>query len=146
MHDQLADGRSIRLFNVVDDFNREGLGIEVDFSLPAERVKRALDQIIEWRGKPACLRCDNGPEYIDKTVLGWAPSGALRLSIPSRVIRSKTPTSSATTERCVMIGSLKICLAVWRRCSTAPPPGSEPTIMSGPTWRWAASPRNKISR
>lgn len=59
MHDQLADGRSIRLFNVVDDFNREGLGIEVDFSLPAERVTRALDQIIEWRGKPACLRCDN---------------------------------------------------------------------------------------
>ena len=49
MHDQLADGRSIRLFNVVDDFNREGLGIEVDFSLPAERVIRALDQIIEWR-------------------------------------------------------------------------------------------------
>ena len=47
MHDQLADGRSIRLFNVVDDFNREGLGIEVDFSLPAERVIRALDQIIE---------------------------------------------------------------------------------------------------
>lgn len=72
MHDQLADGRSIRLFNVVDDFNREGLGIEVDFSLPAERVTRALDQIIEWRGKPACLRCDNGPEYIGKTMLEWA--------------------------------------------------------------------------
>ena len=40
MHDQLADGRNIRLLNVVDDFNREGLGIEVDFSLPAERVTR----------------------------------------------------------------------------------------------------------
>ena len=40
MHDQLADGRSFRLFNVIDDFNREGLGIEVDFSLPAERVIR----------------------------------------------------------------------------------------------------------
>lgn len=45
MHDQLADGRSIRLLNVIDDFNREALGIEVDFSLPAERVIRALDQI-----------------------------------------------------------------------------------------------------
>ncbi|XVN75130.1 IS3 family transposase ISXac2 [Oligella sp. MSHR50489EDL] len=72
MHDQLADGRSLRLFNVIDDFNREGLGIEVDFSLPAERVTRVLDQIIEWRGKPACLRCDNGPEYISKTLLEWA--------------------------------------------------------------------------
>ena len=58
LHDQLADGRSLRLFNVIDDFNREGLGIEVDFSLTAERVTRVLDQIIEWRGKPACLRCE----------------------------------------------------------------------------------------
>jgi len=47
MHDQLADGRSIRLSNVIDDFNREGLGIEVDFSLPSERVIRSLDRIIE---------------------------------------------------------------------------------------------------
>jgi putative transposase len=64
MHDQLADGRSIRLFNVIDDFNREGLGIEIDFSLPSERVIRSLDRIIEWRGKPAAIRCDHGPEFI----------------------------------------------------------------------------------
>src|SRR3546814_18349796 len=51
MHDQLSDGRSFRLFNVLDDFNREGLGIEVDLSLPAARVIRSLEQIIEWRGK-----------------------------------------------------------------------------------------------
>ena len=61
MHDQLEDGRSYRLFNVLDDFNREGLAIEVDLSLPAERVVRALNQIIEWRGKPKQIRCDNGP-------------------------------------------------------------------------------------
>ena len=47
MHDQLANGRSYRLFNVLDDFNREGLAIEVDLSLPAERVVRALNQVIE---------------------------------------------------------------------------------------------------
>ena len=47
IHDQLTDGREFRLFNVLDDFNREGLGIEVDFPLPAIRVIRALDQIIE---------------------------------------------------------------------------------------------------
>jgi putative transposase len=45
MHDQLQDGRSIRLFNVIDNFNREALGIEVDFSLSSERVISALDQI-----------------------------------------------------------------------------------------------------
>ena len=59
MHDQLVDGRSIRLFNVIDDFNREALGIEVDFSLPAPRVIRALDQIIVWRGKPSVIRADH---------------------------------------------------------------------------------------
>jgi putative transposase len=52
MADSLEDGRQFRLLNVLDDFNREGLGIEVDFSLPAERVIRSLNQIIEWRGKP----------------------------------------------------------------------------------------------
>lgn len=72
MHDQLSDGRSYRLFNVIDDFNREGLGIEVDLSLPALRVIRALDQIIEWRGKPAMIRCDNGPEYISGELIAWA--------------------------------------------------------------------------
>jgi putative transposase len=50
MHDQLVDGRSIRILNVIDDFNRETLGIEIDFSLPSERVIRALKQIIGWRG------------------------------------------------------------------------------------------------
>lgn len=59
MHDQLSDGRSYRLLNVIDDYNREGLGIEVDFSLPSERVIRTLDHIIEWRGKPRSIRCDN---------------------------------------------------------------------------------------
>ena len=70
MHDQLSDGRSFRLFNVIDDFNREGLGIEVDFSLPAARVIRSLEQIIEWRGRPSVIRCDNGPEYISAALLG----------------------------------------------------------------------------
>jgi putative transposase len=72
MADQLADGRSFRTLNVIDDFNREGLGIEVDFSLPAERVVRSLNRIVEWRGKPDIIRVDNGPEYISGTLLAWA--------------------------------------------------------------------------
>ena len=59
MADQLADGRSFRTLNVLDDFNREGLAIEVDFSLPSERVVRTLNQIIAWRGKPLAIRVDN---------------------------------------------------------------------------------------
>lgn len=70
MSDQLTSGKALRTFNVMDDYNREGLGIEVDLSLPSARVVRALNQIIEWRGKPAALRCDNGPEYLSQTLVG----------------------------------------------------------------------------
>ena len=64
MHDTMANGDSFRTFNVLDDYNREGLGIEVDHSLPALRVIRALDQIIEWRGKPKAIRCEGLPHEV----------------------------------------------------------------------------------
>lgn len=95
MHDQLADGRSIRLFNVIDDFNREGLGMEVDFSLPSERVIRSLERIIEWRGKPAMIRCDNGPEYVSAALQGWADLRAIRLEY----IQPGKPQQNAYVER-----------------------------------------------
>jgi len=79
MHDQLSDGRSFRTFNMIDDFNREGLGIEVDFSLPASRVIRALGRIIEWRGKPLGIRCDNGPEYVSDALANWAGKHGIEL-------------------------------------------------------------------
>ena len=95
MHDRLEDGRPLRLFNVIDDFNREGLGIEVDFSLPAERVIRALEQIIEWRGKPQALRCDNGPEYVSVALQAWAERRQIRLDY----IQPGKPQQNAYVER-----------------------------------------------
>ncbi|MFC5481421.1 IS3 family transposase, partial [Massilia suwonensis] len=95
MYDQLADGRSIRLFNVIDDYNREGLGIEVDFSLPSERVIRSLDRIIEWRGKPSAIRCDNGPEYISAVTLAWAARHGIRIDF----IQPGQPQQNAYIER-----------------------------------------------
>ena len=59
MHDQLEDGRCFRVLNIIDDFNREALDMEIDLSLPAGRVIRTLNRIIEWRGKPSVIRCDN---------------------------------------------------------------------------------------
>lgn len=79
MADQLADGRSIRTLNVLDDFNREGLCIELDFSLPAERVVRSQNQIIEWRGKPRVIRVDKGPECISGKLMEWAENHEVRL-------------------------------------------------------------------
>ena len=95
MHDQLQDGRSYRLFNVIDDFNREALGIEADFSLPSERVIRSLEQIIEWRGKPAMLRCDNGPEYVSGALITWAREQGIR----SQYTQPGKPQQNAYVER-----------------------------------------------
>ena len=56
MHDQLSDGRNYRVHNVIDDYNRESLDIMIDFSLPAQRVLKGLDQLIAWRGKPRSIQ------------------------------------------------------------------------------------------
>lgn len=95
MHAKLSDGRSFRTFNVIDDFNREGLAIEVDISLPAERVIRSLDQIIEWRGKPRAIRCDNGPEYISHILKKWAEKHQVALMF----IQPGNPQQNAYVER-----------------------------------------------
>jgi putative transposase len=95
MHDQLSDGRAFRLFNVLDDFNREGLGIDLDFSLPSARVIRALEQIIEWRGPPNVIRCDNGPEYISGAVNQWAQQRGIRIDY----IQPGKPQQNAYVER-----------------------------------------------
>ena len=95
MSDSLCDGRSLRTFNVLDDYNREGLGIEVDLSLPSCRVIRSLERIIEWRGKPSALRMDNGPEYIAQVLVDWANEQQITLMY----IQPGKPTQNAYVER-----------------------------------------------
>ncbi len=95
MHNQLEDGRSFRLLNVIDDFNREALGMEIDLSLPAGRVIRTLNRIIEWRGKPTAIRCDNGPEYISTSLVTWAREHEIELCY----IQPGKPQQNAYVER-----------------------------------------------
>ena len=95
MADQLADGRKFRALNVLDDFSREGLGIEVDFSLPTVRVIRSLNRVIEWRGKPKFIRVDNGPEYISGMLKLWAET----LGIHMKYIQPGKPQQNAYIER-----------------------------------------------
>lgn len=64
MSDALWCGRRCRTFNVADDLNREVLAIEIDLNLPAARVVWVLERIAAWRGYPAQIRMDNGPEFI----------------------------------------------------------------------------------
>lgn len=95
MSDSLQDGRSIRTFNVIDDYNREGLCIDVDFSMPSQRVVRSLEQVIEWRGKPSAIRCDNGPENISQVLIDWAN----KQQITMIYIQPGKPTQNAYIER-----------------------------------------------
>lgn len=80
MSDALYSGRRFRTFNVIDDFAREGLDIEIDTSITGERVVRVLERIRLERGAaPKRLRLDNGPEMISEALQEWADKHAVRL-------------------------------------------------------------------
>src|SRR4029078_7641728 len=79
MSDALWGDRRFRTFNVVDDFNREVLAIEVDFNLPAARVVRTPERIADARGYTLKLRLDNGPELISVTLADWAEQHGVTL-------------------------------------------------------------------
>ena len=95
VHIPPEDGRVFRLLNVIDDFNREAIGMEVNFSLPSERAIRELKQIISWRGKPQVIRCDNGPEYISSATQVWGAEWGFRL----QCIQPGNPQQNAHAER-----------------------------------------------
>ena len=83
------------MFDLIDDFNREAPGIDVDFSLPPERVIRSLDQIISWRGCPGVIQCDNGPEYISAALQSWTNRRGIRIEY----IQPGNPQQNAYVER-----------------------------------------------
>ena len=97
MSDSLADGRRYRLFNVIDDFNRESLAIEVDTSLPSLRVIRVLERLIALRGKPANIRCDNGPEFISHKLEQWCNEKDRQITL--QFIQPGKPMQNAYIER-----------------------------------------------
>ncbi|WP_421930420.1 IS3 family transposase [Pantoea ananatis] len=95
MHDALVCGRRFRTFNVVDDFNREALAIEIDLNIPAQRVVRVLDRIVANRGYPLKLRMDNGPERVSLTLAQWAEEHR----VMPEFIKPGKPTQNAFIER-----------------------------------------------
>ncbi len=95
MSDGLFCGRRFRTFNVVDDFNREALAIEIDLSLPAQRVIRVLERLVSRRGQPQKLRMDNGPEFISITLAQWAEEHSIELEF----IKPGKPTQNSYVER-----------------------------------------------
>jgi putative transposase len=95
MSDALVNGKKFRTFNIIDDFNREGLGILIGTSLPAIRVTNYLDFVASIRGYPNSVRVDNGPEFISQTFLDWAK----RHEIAVMHIQPGKPDQNAFIER-----------------------------------------------
>ncbi|MUV19844.1 IS3 family transposase [Burkholderia thailandensis] len=92
--DGLAYGRRFRCLNVVDDYTRECLAIEVDTSLPGLRVQQVLERLKEMRGLPASITVDNGPEFAGRVLDAWAYEAGVTLSF----IRPGKPVENAYIE------------------------------------------------
>jgi len=95
MSDALTDGRKFRLLNVLDDYNRESLAIEVDTSLPSLRVLRVLNRLVSERTKPSVIRVDNGPEFISHILQQWCDDNNVTL----QYIQPGRPMQNAYIER-----------------------------------------------
>jgi putative transposase len=79
MHDSLYCGKHFRTLNVIDEGTRECLAIEVDTSLPASRVIRVLNRLLEQRGVPRQIRVDNGPELISAEFCDWCEQHSIEI-------------------------------------------------------------------
>jgi putative transposase len=95
MQDALYGGRAIRTLNVIDEADRSCLGIDLSTSIPALRVTRFLEQLIEIHGKPMAIRCDNGPELTSFEFTDWCD----RKKIVVRFIQPGKPDQNAFIER-----------------------------------------------
>ncbi len=95
MSDALYHGSRFRTFNLIDDFNREALAIEIDTSLPAERVIRILERLKIERELPHMIRADNGPEFLAQALHDWGKANRVLIYH----IQPGRPTQNAFIER-----------------------------------------------
>lgn len=95
MSDALTNGKKFRTANVIDDCNREALGIKASTSLPSQHIIQFLNDIASQRGYPQQIRMDNGPENISKTMKGWAKNHNVTL----KYIQPGKPAQNAYIER-----------------------------------------------
>lgn len=79
MSDNLANGRKIRLLNILDVFTKESLAMVVDTSINSMRVRLVLDFLGWMRGLPEVISVDNGSEFTSKVLDNWAWENKVKL-------------------------------------------------------------------
>jgi putative transposase len=94
MADTLASGRRFRVFTLMDHCTREGLAVEIAFSLPARKVVEALERVCAERGYPELIVIDNGTEFTSKALDAWAFLHGVKLHF----IRRGKPVDNAYCE------------------------------------------------
>ena len=106
MSDKLHNNIRFRTFNVIDDYNREVLGIDIGTSIPSLRVIRYLEQLAQWHGYPKQIRVDNGSEFTSSVCADWAAAHNIFIDY----IEPGCPYQNAYIERFNHFGIFPICL------------------------------------
>jgi hypothetical protein len=145
MSDSLYHGRRFRTLNILDEGVREALAIEIDTSLPAERVVRTVQQLAAWRGLPKAIRLDNGPELTAQRFTTWCAVMGIELRHiqPGKPI--KTLSSNASI---VPIGPKSLtagCLGRSMKFAKSPIRGSSVTTRKALTMPWGTCPQRSTA-
>ena len=94
MHDRTDDGRALRILNIIDQYTRECLAIDVGRSVTSENVLGRLANLFATRGVPEHIRSDNGPEFVAEKVRSWLG----RLGVKTAFIEKGSPWENAYIE------------------------------------------------
>lgn len=123
--DALAGGRRIKALTIVDDFTKESVDIALDHGISGHYVTRVLDQAVRFRGVPAAIRTDQGPEFTGRALDQWAYRNGVQL----KLIQPGKPTQNAFIEsfngrfrdECLnehwftSLAEARVLVAAWRR-------------------------------
>lgn len=123
--DALAEGRRIKALTIVDDFTKESVDIALDHGISGHYVTRVLDQAVRFRGVPAAIRTDQGPEFTGRALDQWAYRNGVQL----KLIQPGKPTQNAYIEsfngrfrdECLnehwftSLAEARVLVAAWRR-------------------------------